>query len=192
MGKWDWVKGQKTTRQETTKEVVSGSYGLNDLVRAGLIGPRRAANFRAQTGLADLAWRVCWSKEAFKWNRYGDAMRRARGFVVFMHGWGGSHAIWEQIPALVCAANPRLVALVPDVNGFGGSPFASHLPTVENCDPAANMAVVERWVDLLKLRSVPAGDASLAHNYPGRPFDERRVAVLCERNLATARTRSPA
>ncbi|MBU0704563.1 MAG: alpha/beta hydrolase [Chloroflexi bacterium] len=153
MAKWDWVKEQETTRQETTAGVISGSYSLNKLVKAGLIGPRCAARFRAQTGLADFAWRVFWSKEAFKWSRYEEAMRRAQGFVLFMHGWDSSHAIWEQIPALVCAANPRLVALAPDVNGFGGSPFASDLPAVESCDPAANMSAVESWVDLLNLRS---------------------------------------
>jgi len=80
-------------------------------------------------------------------------MRRARGFVLFVHGWDGGHAIWEQVPALVCAANPQLVALAPDVNGFGGSSFASDLPAVESCDPAANMAAVEGWIELLKLRS---------------------------------------
>jgi len=72
-----------------------------------------------------------------------------------MHGWDGSHAIWERIPALVCAANPRLVALALDVNGFGGSPFANELPAVEACGPAANMAAVERWIELLGLRSSP-------------------------------------
>ena len=153
MGKWDWVKEHKTLRQEKGEDVVSASYALNDLGQAGLIGPRRAARFRDQTSLTDFAWRVFWSKEAFKWNHYEDAMRRARGFVLFMHGWDGSHAIWERIPAQVCAANPRLVALAPDVNGFNGSPFASDLPAMDACDPAANMAAVEHWVQLLKLRS---------------------------------------
>jgi pimeloyl-ACP methyl ester carboxylesterase len=39
------------------------------------------------------------------------------------------------------------------VNGFGGSPFADELPPVEACDPAANMAAVEHWIELLRLRS---------------------------------------
>jgi len=70
-----------------------------------------------------------------------------------MHGWDGSHAIWEQIPALVCVADPRLVALAADVNGFGGSSFPDELPTLAVCSPAANMAAVERWIELLGLRS---------------------------------------
>jgi pimeloyl-ACP methyl ester carboxylesterase len=153
LGKWDWVTGYGTFRHEPTEGVVSASYALNDLVQAGLIGPRRSARFRDHTGLADFAWRVFWAKAAAKRGRYAEAMSRARGFVIFMHGWDGSHAIWEQIPARVCAANPRLVALAADVNGFSGSPFADELPTIGACDPAANMAAIERWIELLKLRS---------------------------------------
>lgn len=153
MGKWDWVKGFRTTRQEETKGVISARYALSDLIQAGLVGRRRVDQFGAQTGLADFAWRVFWPKGAVKRRRYGEAMARAQGFVVFLHGWDSSHAIWEQIPALVCAANPRLVTLAPDVNGFGGSPFAEELPPIERCDPAANMAAIERWIDLLRLRS---------------------------------------
>jgi len=153
MGKWDWVKGHRTTRKETTEGVVSASYLLNDLAQAGLIGRRRAARFLKRTGLADFAWRVYWPKSVFGWRRCAEAMTRARGFVIFLHGWDGSHAIWEHIPALVCEANPRLVALAPDVNGFGASPFAAELPALEACDPSANMAAVERWIDLLGLRS---------------------------------------
>ena len=153
MGKWDWVTGPTTTRREATKGIVSARYTLNDVVQAGLIGRQRAVRFRRQTGLADFAWRVFWPKAAVGRNRRAQAMARARGFVVFMHGWDGSHAIWEQVPALVCSANPRLVALAPDVNGFGGSPFADELPPIETCDPAGNMAAVEQWIELLGLRS---------------------------------------
>ena len=53
MGKWDWVKGFRTTRQEETKGVISASYALSDLIQAGLVGKRRADQFgrcRLQTG----------------------------------------------------------------------------------------------------------------------------------------------
>jgi pimeloyl-ACP methyl ester carboxylesterase len=96
---------------------------------------------------------VYWPRAAVGRRRYAAAMARAQGFVIFLHGWDGSHAIWERIPALVCEANPRLVALAPDVNGFGDSPFADELPTLEACDPSANMAAVEHWIELLGLRS---------------------------------------
>jgi len=133
--------------------VVRAPYTLSSVVQEGLIKRRRAARFRDSTGLADFAWRVFWPTEAIGRGRYAEAMARAQGFVVFIHGWDGSHAIWEQIPGWVCAANPRLVALAPDVNGFGGSPFGDELPSVGSCDPSANMAAVQRWIDLLGLRS---------------------------------------
>jgi len=153
MGKWDWVRGHKTIRRETTGGIVSASYTLNGLVQTGLIGQQRVARFYTQTGLADFAWRVFWPQAAVRRQCHREAMIRARGFVIFLHGWDGSHAIWEKIPALVCAANPRLVALAADVNGFGGSLFADELPALEACDPAASMAAVERWIELLGLRS---------------------------------------
>ncbi|MDY6876017.1 MAG: alpha/beta hydrolase [Chloroflexota bacterium] len=153
MSKWDWVRGYKTIRREATEGIVSTGYTLNDLVRADLIGQQRVARFYAQTGLADFAWRVFWLQTAVRRQGYRESMTRARGFVIFLHGWDGNHAIWEQIPALVCAANPRLVALAADVNGFGGSPFADELPAVEACDPSASMAAVEHWIELLGLRS---------------------------------------
>jgi hypothetical protein len=153
MSRWDWVEGYGGFRREKAEGVVSAPYTLNSIVQEGLIKRRRAARFRDKTGLADFAWRVFWSKEAVGRGRYAEAMTRAQGFVVFVHGWDGSHAIWERIPGAVCAANPRLIALTADVNGFGGSPFVDELPAVGACDPSANMAAVERWIDLLGLRS---------------------------------------
>jgi len=151
--KWSWVTGHRTVRQEATQGIVSAGYTLNTLAQADLIDRQRAAGFREQTDLTDFAWRVFWPQAAVEEGRYAEVMARAQGFVVLLHGWDGSHAIWEQIPALVCAANPRLIALTPDVNGFGGSPFADELPAIETCDPAANIAAIERWIELLGLRS---------------------------------------
>ena len=153
MGRWDWVTGHTTIRQETPDGIASASYTLRHVAQAGLIGQQDADDFRDQTGLDDFAWRVFWPQGAGGGEEWADAMARVRGCVVFMHGWDGSHAIWEQIPALVCAANPQLVALAPDLNGFGGSPFADELPPIKSCDPAADMAAVERWIELLGLRS---------------------------------------
>ncbi len=153
MGKWDWVAGRSTLRQKSTKGIVSATYSLKSLAQSGLISRRRVAGFLDQTGLADFAWRVFWPKAAVGRRHYAEAMSKAQGFVVFMHGWDGSQAIWEHIPAQICAANPRLVALAVDVNGFGGSPFADELPGIRDCDPSASMLAVERWIELVGLRS---------------------------------------
>ena len=194
MGRWDWTTGHQSLRREATEGIVSTSYTLNQLVQDGLIGQQEARDFGDQTGLADFAWRMFWPQAAIGDGQYGEALARAQGFVLFIHGWDGSHAIWEQIPAMVCAANPRLVALVADVNGFGGSPFADELPPIETCDPAADMAAVERWIELLRLRSGPRATRRLrvitlvGHSMSGaalfylnesrwRPHEVGRVAV---------------
>lgn len=194
MGRWDWTAGHKTIRQEATDGVVSTSYTLSDLLQADLIDGRRGKAFLDQTRLADFAWRVFWPQVAVKGNAHAKAMARARGVVIFMHGWDGNHAIWEHIPAQVCAANPRLVALAPDVNGFGGSPFSEELPQLAICDPAANMAAIERWIELLGLRSSPRATRRLriitlvGHSMSGaalfyldesrwRPHEVSRLAV---------------
>jgi pimeloyl-ACP methyl ester carboxylesterase len=155
MGTWDWTTGYRSIRQEATEGIISTSYTLNHIVQAGLIRQQDAALFYEQTGLGDFAWRVFWPQAALDGENYPEALARAGGLVVFMHGWDGSHAIWEQIPATVCAANPRLVALAADVNGFGGSPFVEELPLIKACNPAADMAAVEQWIELLGLRSSP-------------------------------------
>jgi pimeloyl-ACP methyl ester carboxylesterase len=61
--------------------------------------------------------------------------------------------VWEDLPADVIRQEPGLIALVPDVNGFGGTPFASVEPPVEQCTPPALMSALEGWLDLLALHS---------------------------------------
>jgi pimeloyl-ACP methyl ester carboxylesterase len=57
----------------------------------------------------------------------------------------------------VCQANPHLVCLALDVNGFAGSPFVeADLPPVALCGPRGDMQAVELWLDLLKIHQ-PGG-----------------------------------
>ena len=152
--RWSWTEGHRYLRQESIADVASASYALSTLADRGLLTTRQLADFQEATGLADFAWRTYWHKEAREEaGSLRDLMRRAQGFVIFLHGWDGSHAIWDPPPALVCAANPRLVALAPDVNGFGGSPFLAEIPLLEQCDPPALMQAIVHWVNLLRLRS---------------------------------------
>ena len=79
-------------------------------------------------------------------------LRQARAVIIFIHGWDGSGAIWENLPAHVCAAENDCLILVPDVNGFGGSPFAHpERLTPDQCSPQANMRALEKWLSTLKL-----------------------------------------
>lgn len=146
-----WTQGHSQIREDAKTGVLSADYTLGHLAERKLLGARRAARFRAETGLADFAWQATWAAQSAE--RPGQALTRCQGCVILIHGWDGSHAIWEDIPDRICRANPRLFVLAPDVNGFGGSPFAEELPTPAACDPAALISSIQRWIELLRLRS---------------------------------------
>ncbi len=152
-GRWDWLNAPLTRRREAPPWVMSQLYSLSHTAAAALISPRRLACFRQATGLADFAWRVYYHRRpGGRVLSVPELVSRAQGYVVLMHGWAGSHAVWEKLPAQACQANPRLVCLAPDVNGFGRSPFIeAEQPGLELCGPRGTMRAVEQWLDLLKL-----------------------------------------
>ncbi len=153
-GKWEWVEGFKTLRQEGVDGVVGLSFDLSTLIEKGYLGKKAFAQFQEATGLADFAWRVVYNRHAWGTSLpRQEVLRRAQGFVLFIHGWDGSGEIWENLPAMVCQRNPKLVAFVLDVNGFGGSPFIeAEMPKVTQCNPEGCMRAVEKWIELMRLR----------------------------------------
>ncbi|MBN1428850.1 MAG: alpha/beta hydrolase [Anaerolineae bacterium] len=160
----DWPAGYAAWLPSRLASIRSVGYTLVDLARRGLLDDEAVAHFTQQTLLADFAWRVLWVSD----EKMPDAeslasqFQYAEGFLIFIHGWVGSGEIWEDLPALVLKRNPKLIALVPDVNGFGGTPFKPSLPPIDKCDPPANMRAIELWLDILGIRQT---------NYPHkRPF----------------------
>jgi pimeloyl-ACP methyl ester carboxylesterase len=151
----EWVSGYTAFLPERGPSVRGVGYTLRDLHRRGLVDDQAFVAFREETLLDDFAWRLLWVDEDGHPDAesIGSAVRFAEGIVVFIHGWDGSGAIWEDLPALTLDRNPRLLALVPDVNGFGGSPFSTDMPPIEKCDPPALIRAVELWFDLLGVRS---------------------------------------
>lgn len=153
--RWAWADGMRAPPQEIIPDVENARFSLSDLADQGLLTTRQLADFQDATGLADLSWRTSWNRAALDETdgSLRALLRRTQGFVIFMHGWSASGGVWERLPALTCAANPRLVALTPDLNGFGLTPFLADVPTVDQCDAAAIMRSVVHWIDLLGLRS---------------------------------------
>jgi pimeloyl-ACP methyl ester carboxylesterase len=152
--RWLWASGQRTTRQERVPGVVSDSFSLSGLVKSQLLKPVLLEEFQASTGLSDYAWRaVYYTGDDDAPITLEERLDRAKGFVIFMHGWDGCNEIWENMPAMVCRRNPRLVCFTLDVNGFGNSPFIEPVPTLEQCSPAASMRAVERWAAIVQLKT---------------------------------------
>jgi pimeloyl-ACP methyl ester carboxylesterase len=149
-----WPSGYSAWLPGRIPLIRSVGYTLIDLARRGLIEQSAVKQFSDETLLADFAWRVLWvdadtnpDVEAL-----ADRFQYAEGFVIFIHGWVGNGGIWEDLPAQVLKRNPRLIALVPDVNGFGGTPFKTSLPPLDKCNPPANMHAIELWLDMLGIR----------------------------------------
>ncbi|MBN1220866.1 MAG: alpha/beta hydrolase [Anaerolineae bacterium] len=152
-GRRDWLDAPLTIRQEAPRWVKSQLYSLTHAVNRGAISPNKLTGFQQTTGLADFTWRLYYHcRPNRRMLPVTDAVANAQGYVISMHGWDGSHAIWEDLFAQVCAANPRLVCFALDVNGFGGSPFIeADNPPLELCGPRGDMMAVEQWLNLLKL-----------------------------------------
>lgn len=152
-GRWDWLKSPLTTRQEEPRWIKSQLHSLTHATTSGVISARILPRFRRATGLSDFTWRVYYHRRpSGRVLPETEVVANAQGYVIFMHGWDGSHAVWEDLPVQVCQANPRLVCFALDVNGFAGSPFIeAESPPVEICGPRGDMQAVELWLDLLKI-----------------------------------------
>lgn len=117
--------------------------------------PAHLEQLRHQTGLADLYWRALYYKFSDHHKTLSQALAEADGYVFFLHGWDGTHRIWEDLPLRLVAAHQRLVCFNLDVNGFGLSPFINETPAAEQCHPPALMAAVEFWLAAMKLWPTP-------------------------------------
>lgn len=163
-----WVSGYSLSLPERIAPVKRVTYSLRDLVRRDLLDRRAVAAFSDDTHLADFAWRLIWAHECGRPEIESIAAQlcEAWGVLVFLHGWDGSGDIWEGLPALAVLQNPGLLALVPDINGFGGSPFRDERPPFEKCHPPAAMAAVEHWLRVIGLHP----DSPSASGLPPRPI----------------------
>jgi len=90
-----------------------------------------------------------------------------QGYVLFMHGWTGNHAIWESIPGLIVTSNRRLIGISVDHNGFGGTSFVENTPSLDHCSPPTAMRVIEKLIDVLRLRRQPGQPNPKVINFIG-------------------------
>ncbi|GAB4416834.1 MAG: hypothetical protein Fur0044_12340 [Anaerolineae bacterium] len=138
------------------QQVTVEAFHLSSLARQNL-GLDLAAleQFRQQTGLVDLYWRAMYYKFPDGYKDLAEALVEADGYVFFLHGWDGTHRIWETLPLRLAAAHKRLVCFNLDVNGFGMSPFINDTPEAEQCTPAALIRAIELWLNTLKFWPTP-------------------------------------
>lgn len=146
-----WIEISSAVRSEAEQGIYSAAYTLKNLSDRGVISTEKSEYFHRTTRLKDFFWRTYWSRgDLITAGGRSEFLRKTDAAVVFMHGWDGSEAIWENLPARLCAEERNLLVLAPDVNGFGRSPFLTpDKLDFRECDPAADMRAVETWLDVI-------------------------------------------
>jgi pimeloyl-ACP methyl ester carboxylesterase len=75
--------------------------------------------------------------------------------------------IWEELPGMVVSGNRQLISIAIDHNGFGLSLFEDDTPSLDSCNPPAAMRVLQKFVDLLKIRRQPGETRMKVINFVG-------------------------
>ncbi|MDZ4770452.1 MAG: alpha/beta hydrolase [Chloroflexota bacterium] len=158
-------------------------YRMSDLVKQNYIVPAEGRGLLLDARLHDFVWQLVWADDdPTPDEELDDRIGAAQGFVAFMHGWTGNHAIWESIPGLVVTSNKRLVALSVDHNGFGGSPFIDNTPSLEHCSPPTAMRVMEKLIEVLRIRRQPGQPNPKVINFVGHSMGGAALFYLNQMN----------
>jgi len=143
-------------------------YKMSDLMAKGVLDQNMARGVLHDSLLMDMVWEVTWADDDGLPDPYlPERFAQCNGFVIFMHGWTGNHMIWEDMPAMLVRANPNLIAIAVDHNGFGGSRFVVDTPDLGQCCPPSAMAAIERLVQVLKIRRQPGETQRKVINFVG-------------------------
>lgn len=149
-----WMRGYFHRAEGDVPGTQTALYRMSDLVRDGYLP--RGSGFLLDAGLNDMVWQLMWADDHPTTDEELEAkFAECEGFVIFMHGWTGNHAIWESIPGMVTVSNKKLIALSVDHNGFGEARFVDVTPPLERCNPPAAMNTIENLVEVLRLRRQP-------------------------------------
>jgi pimeloyl-ACP methyl ester carboxylesterase len=163
-----WVRGYTVRGQGVVPNTYTAKYHLTDLIKKGLIDTDEGSSLLTAAGLEDFQWEVTWPEDFETPDEFlEDRIANVQGYAIFIHGWTGNHTIWEELPGMTVMSNRRLVALSVDHNGFGVSRFIDKSPDLDACNPPAAMRVIQRWVDLLKIRRQPGSPNLKVVNFIG-------------------------
>ncbi len=136
----------------TAPQVITEAFHFAKLANQGLLAsPTALVEFQKATGLADFYWEITYRQEAQAKKSLSQILAEVDGLVIFLHGWCGSHYIWEDLPARLVTQYPRLVCLNPDISGFAQSPYAEDFPKIKHTRIDKMMAAVEYWLGALDL-----------------------------------------
>ncbi len=137
----------QTAVQYTHQNIITERHSFAELARRNeLYDSATLETFQQETGLADLYWHSMYYNESNRKQDLNQAILEADGYVFFMHGWTGSHRIWEDLPISLAGKHKNIVCFNFDLNGFGQSSFINTTPRAEQCRPPALMSAIEYWL----------------------------------------------
>lgn len=160
-------------------------YRLSALEAAGLLPPARCAEFRSRTGYADFGWCVLGRS-----NRLGSiteptAYARAGELAVMLHGTFCDREAWMGLAPQICRDQGQTLVLIPDVSGFGASPFEERVAP-EKLGPRPLLDAVVAWLELLCVRDLPS--VFVGHSYAATALLTATDAELGPRTSRVALT----
>lgn len=174
-----WVAGYKERKEGRMSNTWVAYYSLNDLMQKGYLDRREGQEFLKASGLTDFHWEITWNeKEEIPATYMIDRIADVQGYVLWVHGWTGNMFIWEDMPSMVVSANPELVSIAIDHNGFGGSLFEDITPSLDSCNPPAAMRTLQKFVDLLRIRRQAGQTRTKVINFVGHSMGAATLFYL--------------
>lgn len=164
----NWVLGYSERYPSGYPNTYCADYSIKELAERGYFDRARVEDFLEEAGLVDFHWSITWPEDfetpdELLLQRIADT----RGYAIFVHGWTGNRAIWEDLPCRVVQRDRSLVALSVDHNGFGKSRFVDSSPALSACSPPAAMRTLQKWVDLIRIRRQPGHSRTKVINFVG-------------------------
>lgn len=174
-----WVRAYVSRREGQVSNTYTADYSLRKLMELGLVDVEKAHQLLEESLLEDYFWQMTWPEDFETPDEMLETnIRMAQGFAVFVHGWTGDHSIWEEIPGRVVSANRRLISIAVDHNGFGRSRFTDSTPDLDVCNPPACMSVLQRVIDLLRIRRQAGDPTQKVINFVGHSMGAATLFYL--------------
>ena len=111
-------------REPLGPDLVRGDYRLRELAACGRLEPARVERFLGDAGLADLGFSIYVSTSRLGDLDDPDLLARVSETIVLCHGSASTRRSWRLVGPGLCRDHALALVLVPDLHGFGESPFA--------------------------------------------------------------------
>lgn len=149
-----WCSAPRTV-EHVSHDIARADYTLGTLAQAGLVDARALATFRERSAYADLGWSMYAHTSRLGPISASSVLARASDVVVLGHGTLCTRRVWRALAAALCRENAQAIVLVPDLLGFGESPYSRENFRPEHGSARALAGALLDWLDLLGVRELP-------------------------------------